>query len=248
MSPAPLGAADPAAGAAPLSGTNPGMAGARDLGPVAGLDLVVVDVETTGFLPEESTIIEIGAVRLSGGQVTGEFFSLVNPAAPVPDTITELTGITDAMVGRASAAPDALAAFLAFASGCVLVAHNAPFDLGFLTAGCRAAGLDWPRAAVLDTAVLARLVLSQDQVPDCRLATLAEFFGTAAAPCHRALADAQATAEVLLGLLGMVSAARQAGIQAAPESAQPPRLSLHPPTSPAPPPTSPAPFMTVISA
>jgi DNA polymerase-3 subunit epsilon len=219
------------------AGLDLGRVAGLDPGPVAGLDLVVVDVETTGFLPEESTIIEIGAVRLSGGQVTGEFFTLVNPAAPVPDTITELTGITDAMVGRAAAAPDALAAFLAFASGCVLVAHNAPFDLGFLTAGCRAAGLAWPRAAVLDTAVLARLVLSQDQVPDCRLATLAEFFGTAAAPCHRALADAQATAEVLLGLLGMVAAARHAGIQAAPQSAEPPRRGPCPPR-----------FMTAISA
>jgi DNA polymerase-3 subunit epsilon len=221
------------------------MAAGRDLGPVAGLDLVVVDVETTGFLPEESTIIEIGAVRLSGGQVTGEFFSLVNPAAPVPATITELTGITDAMVGRAAAAPDALAAFLAFASGCVLVAHNAPFDLGFLTAGCDAAGLAWPRAGVLDTAVLARLVLSQDQVPDCRLATLAEFFGTATAPSHRALADAQATAEVLLGLLGMVSAARRAGQPAGTtggsQGAQPSRPGPNPTASP-------APFMTVISA
>lgn len=232
MGPAPVGTADPAAGAAPLSGANPGAAApgaaaapyrAGAAGLAEGLDLVVVDVETTGFLPEEATIIEIGAVRLSGGQVTGEFFSLVNPDAPVPASITDLTGITDAMVGRAAAAPDALAAFLAFASGCVLVAHNAPFDLGFLTAGCRAAGLAWPRAAVLDTAVLARLVLSQDQVPDCRLATLAEFFGTRIAPCHRALADAQATAEVLLGLLGMVSAAGGRAREGGGQDGKPPR-------------------------
>ena len=180
------------------------------------LDWVVVDVETTGFLPEDATIIEIGAVRLSGARVTGEFFSLVNPAAPIPAAITELTGINDAMVSQAPPAASALRAFLAFAGGCVLAAHNAPFDLGFLTSGCRSAGIAWPPAAVLDTAVLARLLLRPDQVPDCKLATLAEFFATRVAPCHRALADAQATADVLLGLLA-VAAARGPGQPRGPE-------------------------------
>jgi DNA polymerase-3 subunit epsilon len=175
------------------------------------MDLVVVDVETTGFRPEQATIIEIGAVRLSGGQVTGEFFSLVNPARPIPPDITELTGITDAMVSRAPPGGAALRAFLTFATGCVLAAHNAPFDLGFLTSGCQSNGIAWPPAAVVDTAVLARLILSPDQVPDCKLATLAAFFSTRTTPSHRALADAQATAEVLLGLLATVAAARRSG-------------------------------------
>lgn len=175
-----------------------------------GVDLVVVDVETTGFRPENSTIIEIGAVRLRGAQVTGEFFCLVDPATPIPPDITGLTGITDAMVAAAPGGATALPAFLTFAAGCVLVAHNAPFDLGFLTSGCRAAGIAWPPAAVLDTAVLARLVLSEEQVPDCKLATLASFFATQTAPRHRALADAQATAEVLLGLLDLLAKSRPA--------------------------------------
>jgi DNA polymerase III subunit epsilon len=196
----PLDGMPQSAAAIPLAGTSPGA------GLVAGLDLVVVDVETTGWLSEQATIIEIGAVRLGGGQVTGEFFSLINPDRPIPPGITELTGITGAMVSRAPSAAVALTAFLAFASGCTLVAHNAPFDLDFLTDGCRSSGIEWPRAAVLDTAVLARLVLGQDQVPDCKLATLAEFFATPTKPCHRALADAQATADVLLGLLNMVAA------------------------------------------
>jgi DNA polymerase-3 subunit epsilon len=188
------------------------MTGSRDdSGPPAGLpagaDIVVVDVETTGLIPAESVLIEIGAVRLSAGRLTGEFFSLVNPAGPIPPDITELTGITDAMVSPAPPPADALRAFLAFARGAVLVAHNAPFDLGFLTGACRAAGLDWPRAAVLDTAVLARLLLGSDQVPDCKLATLAAYFAAATEPCHRALADARATADVLLGLLGAAAAA-----------------------------------------
>jgi DNA polymerase III subunit epsilon len=208
------GTAGPALPAAPELAVRPDVAGIPAL--VSGLDLVVVDVETTGFDPERATIIEIGAVRLGGTEVTGEFFSLVNPAAPVPPDITSLTGITDAMVSRAPSAAAALPAFLAFARGCVLVAHNAPFDLGFLTSGCRSHGIGWPPAAVLDTAVLARLVLSQDQVPDCKLATLAEFFATRVAPSHRALADAQATADVLLGLLSTVAAARYPGRAARP--------------------------------
>jgi DNA polymerase III epsilon subunit family exonuclease len=193
-----------------------GSSPSREPGLLPGADLVVVDVETTGLVREQAALIEIGAVRLSGAQVTGEFFSLVSPADPVPADITELTGITDAMVRRAPSAEVALRAFLAFASGAVLVAHNAPFDLGFLTSGCAAANLPWPRAAVLDTAVLARLVLSPEQVPDCKLATLARYFGARVEPCHRALADAQATADVLLGLLDAVTAAAR--------SPQPPRL------------------------
>jgi DNA polymerase III subunit epsilon len=167
---------------------------------------VVVDVETTGWLPEESAITEIGAVRLSGGEVTGEFSSLVRPAWPIPADIIKLTGITEDMVRRAPTAADALPAFLAFASGCVLAAHNAPFDLGFLTSTSRTCGIAWPPVAVIDTAVLARLVLGPDEVPDCRLATLAGYFSTRTAPCHRALADAKATAEVLLGLFGVLAA------------------------------------------
>jgi DNA polymerase III subunit epsilon len=171
------------------------------------LDLAIVDVETTGWLPEQAELTEIGCVRLSGGQLTGEFATLIRPGASIPADITLLTGITDNMVSRAPQARAALPAFLAFASGCVLVAHNAPFDLSFLTAACAANGIRWPPAAVIDTAVLARLLLGPADVPDCRLATLAQYFGARTAPCHRALADAKATADVLVGLLGLIAAA-----------------------------------------
>ena len=194
-----------------------------------GLDVVVVDVETTGFRPAEATIIEIGAVRLTGRRVTGEFFTLVcpGPDIAVPGGITELTGITDAMVRPAPGPADALRAFLAFAGGSVLVAHNARFDLGFLISGCHGAGLVFPPVAVLDTALLARTVLRGGLVPDCKLATLAAYFGTRTAPCHRALADAQATGEVLLGLLDMVAAARsQAPLQSRAEPAARPVAAL----------------------
>jgi len=183
------------------------------IGTLADLSLVVVDVETTGWVPEEAELTEIGAVRLTGGQLTGEFSSLVRPAGPIPADITALTGITDAMASRAPLAGPALRAFLAFASDCMLVAHNAPFDLGFLTAACAARGISWPPVAVLDTAVLARLLLTEQEVPDCRLATLAEYFAARTPPCHRALPDAKATADVLAGLLGLAAGIRPAGLR-----------------------------------
>jgi DNA polymerase-3 subunit epsilon len=172
---------------------------------LADISMVVVDVETTGWLHEQGEITEIGAVRVTGGQPTGEFSSLVRPRGPIPADITALTGITDDMVGRAPGPGPALRAFLAFASDCVLVAHNAPFDLAFLTAACAACNIAWPPAAVLDTAVLARLLLGPDEVPDCRLSTLAGYFAATTTPCHRALADAKATADVLAGLLRLAA-------------------------------------------
>ena len=180
------------------------------IGALADLSLVVVDVETTGWLEDAGEITEVGAVRLTGGQVTGEFSSLVRPRLPIPPDITELTGITDEMVGRAPQPAAALRTFLAFARDCVLVAHNAPFDLAFLTATCAACEIAWPSAAVLDTAVLARLLLGPDEVPDCRLGTLADYFAARTTPCHRALPDAKATADVLSGLLRLAAGTRPA--------------------------------------
>ncbi|HEY2508535.1 MAG TPA: exonuclease domain-containing protein [Streptosporangiaceae bacterium] len=183
---------------------------------LAGLSLVVVDVETTGWLADGAELTEIGAVRLRGAQLTGEFCSLVRPGAPIPEAITVLTGITDDMVSRAPLTAPALRAFLAFARGCVLVAHNAPFDVGFLTTACAASGVAWPPRAVLDTAVLARLVLGRQDVPDYRLSTLARYFGTRTEPCHRALADAKATGEILTGLLDLLAAKRTTRRRTAP--------------------------------
>jgi DNA polymerase-3 subunit epsilon len=175
--------------------------------PFWNAQFVIVDVETTGWLPEESSITEIGAVRVGGGQPELEFSALVNPGGPIPANITELTGITDAMVSQAPPVDAVLPGFLAFARGCVLAAHNAPFDIGFLAAACQGGRLSWPAFPVLDTAELARSVMSEAEVPDCKLATLAGFFGTRTRPCHRALADAKATVEVLQGLLLRVPSA-----------------------------------------
>lgn len=162
---------------------------------------VVVDLETTGGSPTDCAITEIGAVKVRGGQVLGEFQTLVNPSAPIPAFIAVLTGITDAMVADAPTEATAVPAFLDFAHGAVLVAHNAGFDIGFLRAACTRLGIDWPDPAVLDTVKLARQVVTRDEAPNVKLSTLARVFRTAVTPSHRALADAQATVDVLHGVL-----------------------------------------------
>jgi DNA polymerase-3 subunit epsilon len=171
------------------------------------LEFAVVDLETTGWSPEKAAITEIGAVRVRAGARRGEFVrqgefaSLVNPGMPVPPGIEDLTGITDWMLAAAPRLGTVLPGLLDFAAGCVLVAHNAPFDLGFLVAGCADCGLAWPGFTVLDTVMLARRVMDPDEVPDCKLGTLAGFFGARTTPNHRALADARATADVLSWLI-----------------------------------------------
>jgi DNA polymerase III subunit epsilon len=181
----------------------PTAAGATRL--LASVDFVIVDVETTGWLPQQAGITEIGAVRIGGGQPLAEFSALVNPGYPIPADITALTGITNAMVRQAPPIGAILPGFLAFSRGCVLTAHNAPFDIGFLAAACSHCRILWPSFPVLDTAALARSVLDETEVPDCKLSTLACFFGARTRPCHRALADARATADVLRGLLARLA-------------------------------------------
>ncbi len=168
-------------------------------------DFVIVDVETTGWLPGQAGITEIAAVRIGRGLPRAEFSALVNPGHPIPADIVALTGITDAMVSKAPPIGAVLPGFLEFASGCVLTAHNAPFDVGFLTAACGTSRIAWPDFRVLDTAALARSVLGDAEVPDCKLATLASFFGAGTEPRHRALDDARATADVLQALLARLA-------------------------------------------
>jgi DNA polymerase-3 subunit epsilon len=174
---------------------------------LAETDFVVVDVETTGGSPEHAEIMEIGAVRVRGTRPgAGEqvFSTLVNPGRPVPVHIAALTGITGDMVAGAPRIGQVMPAFLRFAAGAVVVAHNAPFDLAFLAAACSSHGLGFPQVPVLDTASVARRVLTTEEAPDCRLGTLARVFGTAA-PDHRALGDARVTAAVLRGLIGRLA-------------------------------------------
>jgi DNA polymerase-3 subunit epsilon len=168
--------------------------------PLAEVTFVVVDLETTGGSPKDSAITEIGAVKIRGGTVLGEFQTLVDPGHEIPPYISVLTGITSMMVAAAPRIGAVLPGFLEFARGAVLVAHNAPFDLGFLKAACAENGIAWPTFASVDTAVLARRLLSRDEVPNCKLATLAPYFSATTSPTHRALDDARATVDVLHGL------------------------------------------------
>ncbi|MDX6486963.1 MAG: polymerase subunit epsilon [Gaiellaceae bacterium] len=185
------------------SGDSVGLA--RPLG--AGLLLedatyVVVDLETTGLRPGSSQICEIGAVKVTGFEIVGEFETLVDPRVPLGPIISALTGLTDRQLRGAPSPASAVRDFLAFAGDAVLVAHNARFDLSFLDRETER--LTGSRLAnpVVDTVPLARRLLS-GRVPRASLAQLSYFFGTSVQPCHRALPDAQATAEVLLALIGL---------------------------------------------
>ena len=180
----------------------------EDLGqPLADATFVVVDLETTGGAPADAGITEIGAVKVRGGQVLGEFQTLVRPSSPIPAFVQVLTGITNGMVATAPSLAQVLPAFLEFAGferGAVLVAHNAPYDTSFLKAACQVTGRPWPKPRVVDTVVLARQLVDRDEAPDRKLGTLARLFGTATTPDHRALHDARATVDVLHALLGRV--------------------------------------------
>ena len=176
--------------------------------PLAQTTFVVLDLETSGASPSNgSAITEVGAVKVRGGEVIGEFQSLVNPGVGIPPFITVLTGITDSMVAPAPRIEElfpALLEFLGSEAQTVVVAHNAPFDLGFLKAAAASMDYLWPKYRVVDTARLARQVLLRDEVANCKLSTLSLFFKTTVSPTHRALDDARATVEVLHGLFERV--------------------------------------------
>ncbi len=164
---------------------------------------VVVDLETSGGSPEQSSITEIGAVKVRGGEIIGEFQTLINPGGDIPAYITVLTGITNSMVISAPSIQETFPSLLEFFGSpdeSVVVAHNAPFDLGFLKAAAKQNNYVWPNFQVVDTARLARQVLTKDEVPNCKLGTLAIFFRARTSPTHRALDDARATVDVLHGI------------------------------------------------
>lgn len=180
--------------------------GFEDLGrPLSEVTFTVVDLETTGGSPAHgATITEIGAVKVRGGEVLGEFQTLIDPGVAIPPTISALTGITDAMVVGHPRIDAVLPAFLEFATGTVLVAHNAAFDVGFLKHFAAEHAHPWPPFEVLDTVKLARRLITRDEAPNCKLGTLAHLFGATTTPNHRALADARATVDVLHALIARV--------------------------------------------
>jgi len=172
---------------------------------LAETTFAVLDLETSGGSPRLGAgITEIGVVKVKGGQILGTFQSFVDPGHSLPTFITELTGITDEMLISAPYIDEVLPAlfdFLGSADETVVVAHNSPFDLSFLKAASLTHEFKWPDYVTVDTARLARAVLDRDEIVNCKLATLAQFFGASTSPTHRALDDALATVDVLHGLI-----------------------------------------------
>lgn len=172
--------------------------------PLHETTFVVVDLETTGGSADTEAITEIGAVKVRGGQVVGEFATLVDPGRTIPPYIVELTGITTAMVIGAPRIDRVLPSFLEFARGSVLVAHNARFDMSFLRAAASRLDIAWPKFQVLCTVKLARRVLTRDEAPSVKLSALSSLFQVSTRPTHRALDDARATVDVLHALIERV--------------------------------------------
>lgn len=172
-----------------------------DLGaPLFDVTFCVVDLETTGGSPRDSSITEIGAVKVRAGEVVGTFQTLVDPGQPIPPFITLLTGITQSMVTGAPPIEAALPAFLEFCGDSVIVGHNVSFDLRFLQAEAVRLGYDKLTNRVSDTYALARRMI-RHEVRNLKLGTLAAHLRSPVTPSHRALDDAMATMHVFHSLL-----------------------------------------------
>jgi DNA polymerase III subunit epsilon len=196
---------DVVAGDARLAWRGAGVGLAREPGEELSLEaatFVVVDLETTGLRPGQARICEIGAVRVDGLALGRRFQTLVDPGTRLPPLVSALTGIVDADLAGAPGPATAVRRFLDYAGDSVLVAHNARFDLGFLNREVEQLTGRRLAVPVVDTVGLARRLLA-GRVARASLASLSYFFGTSAQPCHRALPDAEATAEILVALIGL---------------------------------------------
>src|SRR5262245_55336689 len=170
--------------------------------PLEEAELVVFDLETTGLSAKTCRICEIGAVRVRALEIVGTFETLVDPGTALPGLVAALTGIKQEDLRKAPRVELALRRFLEFAGEVPLVAHNARFDVSFLARAVE--GMTGRRCAapVLDTVWLARRLLA-GRSERVSLRQLSHFFGVSTEPCHRALPDAMATAEILIGLMGL---------------------------------------------
>ncbi len=164
-------------------------------------DYVVFDLETTGFSPEVNRIIEIGAVKVQNGAIVDRFSTFVNPEVPIPFRIEQLTSINDSMVIDAPVIADILPEFMKFCEGCVMVAHNADFDMSFIKKNCQR--LDIPCApTIVDTVALARVLLPN--LNRFKLDTVAKALGVSLDNHHRAVDDAGCTAEIFVKFIAML--------------------------------------------
>ncbi|HEX2782327.1 MAG TPA: DEDD exonuclease domain-containing protein [Ilumatobacteraceae bacterium] len=211
-----------------------------DLGtPLSEVTFCVLDIETTGSDRGADLITEIGMVKVRGGEFLGTLQSLVNPGRAIPPMITVLTGITESMVVRAPPIEAVLPSMIEFLADAVVVGHNVGFDLAFINAALSRRGDPEIDNPVVDTLPLARRLI-RDEVPDCRLGTLASRFRLDHRPSHRALDDALATTDLLhflleraagLGVLGLDDLIALPRIGAHPQAAKL-RLTVALPRSP----------------
>lgn len=162
---------------------------------------VVFDLETTGFSPLNNKIIEIGAVKVVGGKITDRFSTFVNPEVPIPFKIEELTSIRDDMVLDAPKIEEILPEFLKFCEGAIMVAHNAGFDMSFISKNCERQGLEC-EYTVIDTVALARVLLPQ--LNRFKLDTVAKALKISLDNHHRAVDDAACTAEIFVKFIEML--------------------------------------------
>ena len=164
-------------------------------------DFVVFDIETTGFSPVNNRIIEIGAVKVSGGEIADKFSTFVNPDVPIPFEIEKLTGINDSMVIDAPSIKEVLPKFLAFCEGAVLVAHNAEFDMSFIKENAMRQNLK-REFTYVDTVGIARILLPHQGKHT--LDAVAKTMGVSLENHHRAVDDAGATAEIFVKFIPML--------------------------------------------
>lgn len=156
---------------------------------------VVFDIETTGFSAVNDRIIEIGAVKVEGGQIVDRYSTFVNPERPIPFEIEKLTGIHDGMVEDADVIEDILPKFMEFCQDCIMVAHNAEFDMSFIRENCRRQGIE-RKFTVVDTLAMARSLLPD--LKNYKLDTVVEAVGGSLENHHRAVEDAESTADIFV--------------------------------------------------
>ena len=166
-------------------------------------DCVVFDLETTGFSPKTAKIIEIGAVKVSKGKIVDRFSTFVNPQVPIPFRIEQLTTINDSMVINAPVIEEVLPDFMEFCKGCIMVAHNADFDMSFIKENCKRLGIDY-KPTIIDTVALSRVLLSN--LNRFKLDTVAKALNVKLDTHHRAVDDAGCTAEIFVKFIEMLKA------------------------------------------
>jgi DNA polymerase-3 subunit alpha (Gram-positive type) len=158
---------------------------------------ICFDIETTGLSAARDKITEIGAVKVENGVITDTFSTFANPEMPIPQKITQLTGITDDMVKDAPSQSEAVSAFLEFAGDNVLVAHNAPFDTSFIAKACEDMGREYNYTSI-DTVAISRAILTD--IKNCKLDTVAKFLRLGDFNHHRATDDAEMLARIFINL------------------------------------------------